>query len=68
MTNYKVVPYDIPYIVSNFEPNLTEVDLLIGLVRCPFEMFYSLNAANFFGKRQMTKMFDQIDWVLGSPM
>ncbi len=35
LTIYKVVPYDILYyIVSNFQPNRTEVDFPIGLVRC----------------------------------
>jgi hypothetical protein len=35
LTNHKAVPYDILYIVSNFQPNQAEVDFLIGLVRCP---------------------------------
>jgi hypothetical protein len=30
-TNHKVVPYDILYIVSNFQPNRAEEDFLIGL-------------------------------------
>jgi hypothetical protein len=36
LTNYKVVPSDILYMVSNFQPNRTEVDFPIGLMRCPF--------------------------------
>ncbi len=34
MTHYKVVPYDIPYIVAKFQPNRAEVDYPIGLVPC----------------------------------
>jgi hypothetical protein len=40
-TNYKVVSHDILYIVSNFQPNRTEVDFPIGLVRCPFSQMGS---------------------------
>ncbi len=39
LTHYKVIPYDILYIVSNFQPNRTEVDFPIGLVRCPLHGF-----------------------------
>jgi hypothetical protein len=31
LTNDKVVPYDILYIVSNFQPTRAEVDFPIGL-------------------------------------
>jgi hypothetical protein len=37
LTNYKVAPYDIPYIVANFQPNRTKVDFPIGLVRFPLK-------------------------------
>jgi hypothetical protein len=36
LTNYKVAPYNILYIVANFQSNQAEVDFPIWLVQCPF--------------------------------
>ncbi len=41
-TNYKVVTYYIIDIVANFQPNRTEVDFPIGLVRYPPLIFLEL--------------------------
>jgi hypothetical protein len=46
--HYKVAPYDISYIVSNFKSNRTAVDFPIRLVLCPFKLNVLLSFLKLF--------------------